>query len=159
MNIADINTRKAIVHAVNKGPIVDSELGGIEQPASQLFSVNAPYCDIDLTPKFNYDIEKATLFSGCGEPSASPVASPVFPEEDDEDDEVVSEVSATTNKETRTEESYVLFAVAGVVALILLLIIIYMMQRERAGQPVFTPLINMDEGGSSSKVAPAGQAP
>ena len=64
MNIADINVRKAIVHAVDKGPIVDSELGGIEQPASQLFSMNAPYCDIDLTPKFNYDIDFSLYETG-----------------------------------------------------------------------------------------------
>ena len=72
MNIADIDTRKAVVHAVNKGPIVDSELGGIEEPASQLFSENAPYCDIDLTPKFDYDIEKAYMLN-C--PDSTPCGS------------------------------------------------------------------------------------
>ena len=40
-------------------PIIESELSGFESPTSQLFSQNAPYCGADLTPKFNYDLEKA----------------------------------------------------------------------------------------------------
>ena len=49
-------------------PIIESELSGFESPTSQLFSQNAPYCGADLTPKFNYDLEKAQRLNcpiGC----------------------------------------------------------------------------------------------
>ena len=63
----DINVRKTVVHAVDKGYIIDNELGGIEEPVSQLFPESAPYCDIYLTPQFDYDFEKAEdLDCGAG---------------------------------------------------------------------------------------------
>merc|ERR1711924_84189 len=60
-----IDVRKTVVHAVDKGYIIDNELGGIEQPVSQLFPESAPYCDVYLTPKFDYDFEKAADLN-CG---------------------------------------------------------------------------------------------
>ena len=63
MNIDDATTRKTVIHAVDKASIVDSELGGEDEVVTQLFSENVPYCDLDLTPKFDYDIEKATLLN------------------------------------------------------------------------------------------------
>ena len=37
------------------------------EPAEQLFPPSLPYCDVDLTPKFAYDAEKAGwLCSGFG---------------------------------------------------------------------------------------------
>ena len=39
----------------------------------QLFPESAPFCGIDLTPKFNYDLEKAQLIA-CGEPTVPPPA-------------------------------------------------------------------------------------
>ena len=74
----DLNVRKAIVHAVNKGQIIDEELGGIEQPIYQLFPEAAPYCDVYLTPKFDYDFEKAYGLQNCPDDSC---------EADCEDDE------------------------------------------------------------------------
>ena len=115
MNIADIDTRKAVVHAVNKGPIVDSELGGIEEPASQLFSENAPYCDIDRTPKFNYDLEKATFFSDC----------------------------ATGSKKSSDDILFiVLLIVICAIAVVLGVALCFLMKREKDGMPVFSPLVN-----------------
>lgn len=55
----DKDVRKTVVHAVNKGYIIDKELGGIEKPVSQLFPESAPFCDVYLTPKADYDYEKA----------------------------------------------------------------------------------------------------
>ena len=60
----DINTRKAVVHAINKGTLMD-DLGGVEEPVYQLFPLTAPYCDVYLTPKFDGDLEKARELN-CG---------------------------------------------------------------------------------------------
>ena len=45
--------------AFNARVPTDKELGGIEKPVSQLFPESAPYCDVYLTPKFDYDYDKA----------------------------------------------------------------------------------------------------
>jgi nickel transport system substrate-binding protein len=67
MNIADTDIRKAVVHGVNKSPIIAKELNEAYEPAEQLFPPSLPYCDVDLTPKFAYDAEKAGwLCSGFG---------------------------------------------------------------------------------------------
>ena len=63
LNIADKEVRKAVVHAVDKNPIIAAELSGFELSTSQLFSQSVPYCDVDLTPKFDYDLEKAELLN------------------------------------------------------------------------------------------------
>ena len=57
----NIDIRKIIVHAVNKGTIIKEHLGNAEEPASELFPLTAPYCDVYLTPRFDYDYEKAVL--------------------------------------------------------------------------------------------------
>merc|ERR1712167_400585 len=50
MNIADPTVRKTVIH-------------GEDKAVTQLFSENVPYCDLDLTPKFDYDLEKAQLLN------------------------------------------------------------------------------------------------
>jgi ABC-type transport system substrate-binding protein len=57
----DLTFRKVIMHAVNKAAIIDKELAGLAQPVDALFPKNAPYCDIDLTPRWDYDFEKANM--------------------------------------------------------------------------------------------------
>merc|ERR1712045_646371 len=52
-----------IMHAVNKAAIVDAELAGSSVVADSLFPKDAPYCNIDLTPRWDYDIEKAQLMN------------------------------------------------------------------------------------------------
>ena len=59
----DINVRKAIIHAVNKGRFIEEEFGGLEQPVSQFLPKSAPYCNIDMNPKWSYDLEKAMLLN------------------------------------------------------------------------------------------------
>lgn len=66
----DIRLRTAIVHAVNKAAIVDKELAGLEEPAASLFPNDAPYCDVDLTPRWDYDFQKASLLN-CPEVAES----------------------------------------------------------------------------------------
>ena len=47
----DLLLRKVIMHAVNKAAIIDKELYGMAEPVDALFPKNAPYCDVDLTPR------------------------------------------------------------------------------------------------------------
>jgi len=58
---ADLRIRKVIIHAVNKAKIIDKELYGLAKPVDTLFPKNAPFCDVDLTPRWDYDFEKASL--------------------------------------------------------------------------------------------------
>lgn len=51
----DINVRKAIVHGIDKAEFIDQEFAGLEQPINQLLPLTAPYCDVDLNPKWDYD--------------------------------------------------------------------------------------------------------
>lgn len=120
MNIDDINIRKVVVHAVNKGPIIERELGGIEEPVSQLFPESAPYCDVDLVPKFDYDLEKALLLN-CPEDSSK---------------------SKKSKSNARATVYIALFVAAAAVAMFLVLCVCYMVRRERVGEPLFTPLTN-----------------
>ena len=69
----DINLRKTIIHAIDKSAIIEKELGGLQKVVDNVFPRDAPNCDVDLTPRWDYDFEKANLLF-C---------------HDDEDDEVV----------------------------------------------------------------------
>lgn len=119
MNIDDIQLRKVVVHAVNKAAIVERELGGIEEPVSQLFPESAPYCDVDLLPKFDYDYEKATLLF-CGDGSSS----------------------KKSKKSSADTLFIVLFVIALVAAILLVLGVCFMVRKERKGEPLFSPLTN-----------------
>jgi len=57
----DLRIRKVIMHAIDKAAIIEKELLGFAKPVDQLFPTNAPYCDLDLTPRWAYDFEKAQL--------------------------------------------------------------------------------------------------
>lgn len=59
----DIETRRAIIHAIDKNRFIQEELAGLEQPVEQLLPETAPYCSIDLTPKWSFDLNKATLLN------------------------------------------------------------------------------------------------
>ena len=71
LKIDDLQVRKTVIHAVDKNRIIKTQLGGQETPVSQLFQTSAPYCNVDLTPKFDYDFEKATLIN-CPNVTALP---------------------------------------------------------------------------------------
>lgn len=52
----DIEIRRTIIHAINKASFIESEFGGgLEEPVSQLLPPSAPYCNVDLNPKWSYD--------------------------------------------------------------------------------------------------------
>jgi len=57
----DIQMRKVIIHAINKAAIIAKELHGLAEPVDGLFPKTAPYCNLALTPRWDYDIEKAEL--------------------------------------------------------------------------------------------------
>jgi hypothetical protein len=59
----NINVRKTILHAINKGEFVRKELQGLQQVVDNVFPLSAPYSDVDLTPRWDYDLEKAVLLS------------------------------------------------------------------------------------------------
>jgi len=59
----DITLRKAIIHAIDKVALLEKELGSITRPVDNVFPLDAPYCDLDLTPRWDYDIEKAILLT------------------------------------------------------------------------------------------------
>ena len=59
----DINVRKTIIHSINKAAIVKKELRGLQQVVDNVFPLEAPYCDVELTTHWDYDFEKAVLLS------------------------------------------------------------------------------------------------
>jgi ABC-type transport system substrate-binding protein len=59
----DPEVRRAIIHAIDKSAFLQEEFAGLEQPVTQMLPLTAPYCDVDLNPKWGYDIEKAKLLS------------------------------------------------------------------------------------------------
>jgi len=63
----DIEIRKTIIHAIDKKTLVDNELGvsGVSflKPVDGVFPKDAPYCDVDLTPRWDYDPEKAQFLN------------------------------------------------------------------------------------------------
>lgn len=66
----DITVRKTVIHAINKARFLQKEMGGLERTVDNVFPLDAPYCDVDLTPRWDYDIEKA-IFLNCAEESES----------------------------------------------------------------------------------------
>lgn len=78
-NTNDITTRRAIIHAVDKARFIKEEFAGLEQPVTQLLPFNAPYCNVDLSPKFAFDFEKAELLNCPVVQSPMPPPSPSLP--------------------------------------------------------------------------------
>merc|ERR1711953_1540558 len=77
------------MHAIDKASIVDAELAGSTVVADSLFPKDAPYCNVDLTPRWDYDIEKAKLMN-CPTVSAAEVAQ-LKSEKDDLAEELANE--------------------------------------------------------------------
>ena len=108
----DIDTRRAIIHAVDKSRFIKDEFAGLEQPVSQMLPWSAPYCNVDLNPKWSYDFQKALLLH-CPSPTEKSVPLAVM-----------------------------IGVIAASVAVVLLLIccMCYLVRREKAGSPVFQNL-------------------
>jgi hypothetical protein len=110
-------------------PIIEAELGGFESPTDSLFNPLLPYCDIDLTPKFDYDLEKAELLN-C--PEVETVTEYV-------------ETDGSSKKKSSSGDAALYGGLAAAFAVALLLsvgFVTYMASKERAGEPVFAPLKN-----------------
>jgi len=108
----DISTRQAIIHAVNKAPFVEDEFAGLEQPVNQLFPYSAPFCDVDLSPAWGFDLDKALLLNCPIESSGS--------------DELSTGAIAG-------------IVISATVAVALGLCVIRMVMREKSGKPLFAP--------------------
>jgi ABC-type oligopeptide transport system substrate-binding subunit len=65
----DIELRRTIIHAVNKAEMINDPLMGIgsdlAKAADRMFPVTIPHCDVELTPRWDYDLEMAQLLN-CG---------------------------------------------------------------------------------------------
>ena len=112
-----LETRKAIIHAVNKAAFLNAEFADLEQPVSQLLPLSAPYCDVDLNPKWSYDFEKAFLLN-C---------------------------PAKQEDESLSGGAIAGIAIGGIALVVLLGFVIKMVLREKQGKPIFRPDI-VDKG-------------
>lgn len=68
----DINIRKTIMHAINKNKITEDNLGGLFEPVYNVFPRDAPFSDVDLNPKWDYDLETARFLNCNPEKLGSP---------------------------------------------------------------------------------------
>jgi ABC-type transport system substrate-binding protein len=59
----DVALRRAIIHGVDKASIIKKELGGVGEAVDRLFPKSAPYSRVELTPRWDYDYEKATMLN------------------------------------------------------------------------------------------------
>lgn len=108
----DIRVRQAIIHAIDKNKFIEEEFSNLEQPVGQLLPYTAPYCNVDLNPKWSYDPDKAFLLN-C------PVKN-----------------SSSSDLSTGAIAG---ISVACVVAAALAAMICYLISKEKSGTPVFTP--------------------
>ena len=113
---------------MNKNPIIESELSGFESPTGQLFSKNAPYCDVDLTPRFDYDLEKAE-FLNCPDSSTGGGG---------------GGGGSKKKKKSSNDDAGLVggLIAAAVVAIAALCCILAMAKKEKEGRPVFAPVRN-----------------
>jgi len=77
---SDVAVRKAIIHGVDKASIIQKEMAGNGEAVDRLFPQTAPYSRVELTPRWDYDSDKAVMLNCPLNPPAPvqvPVAVPV----------------------------------------------------------------------------------
>eukprot|EP00536_Pseudo-nitzschia_multiseries_P000903 jgi/Psemu1/294211/fgenesh1_pm.11_\ len=121
----DIDVRKAIIHAIDKTTFIETEFAGLERPVEQLLPEAAPYCNIDLSPKWTYDFEKAKLLN-CPPP-------------------VNTTMSAEMSDAELSGGAIGGIVIASLVMLGLILFVVNLVQREKEGKPMFAPKKGMEE--------------
>jgi ABC-type transport system substrate-binding protein len=62
-NTTSIDLRETILHGVDKAAIIEKEFDGIGEVADRLFPRSAPYSDVELTPRYDHDPEKAEMLN------------------------------------------------------------------------------------------------
>ena len=117
----DLQNRKVIIHAIDKATIIDEEFAGLADVAESLFPKNAPYCGADLTPKPDYDIEKAQLLNCPAEPE-------------------ILEISTEGKKTELSKAVIAVIAILCVAFITVGVVLAFMYTREKAGNPLFQPL-------------------
>ena len=110
----ELQVRKIVIHAVDKTAIIKKELAGLSETADSLFPKDAPYSSAVLTPIPDYDFEKAKLLN-CPEGGQGGGG--------------------------LSSGAIAAIAVLGAVAAAGLLGLAVMYKREKAGDPVFQPLV------------------
>lgn len=120
----DITVRRAIIHAVDKSRFIEKEFAGLEQPVSQLLPLNAPFCNVDLNPKWSFDFEKAVLLNCPAESTTLP---------------------ASTGDSSLTTGAIAGIAIAAAFAVAMLGVLFFVVHREKQGKPIFAPPKNKDD--------------
>ena len=110
----ELQVRKIVIHAVDKTAIIKKELAGLSETADSLFPKDAPYSSAVLTPIPDYDFEKAKLLN-CPEGGQGGGG--------------------------LSSGAIAAIAVLGAVAAAGLIGLAVMYKREKAGDPVFQPLV------------------
>lgn len=93
----------------------------MEQPVGQVLPQTAPYCNVDLTPKWSYDPVKSELLA-C--PAVATVSAS-------------GATSQTNNNNGLSSGAIAGIAVGGVVIAALLSLVAVMIRREKMGKPIF----------------------
>ena len=121
----DLQLRKVIIHAIDKATIIDEVLSGIDSPVDSLFPKDAPYCGADLTPKPDYDLEKATMLN-CPSP---------------------------VEKNNLQASIIAIIVVLAFAAVAFGSVLVVMYRREKTGEPIFRPLVKFQETGKDMNIA------
>ena len=111
----DIKVRQAIIHAVDKAHFLENEFANLEEPVTQLLPRSAPFCNIDLSPKWGYDVEKAKFLNCPREAEIKEVEGPLG-------------AGAIAG-----------IAIASIIGVSLIAFVARMIKRERQGKPIFAP--------------------
>ena len=121
----DLQLRKVIIHAIDKATIIDEVMSGIDAPVDSLFPKDAPYCGADLTPKPDYDLEKAAMLN-CPAP-----------------------------EEKNKLQDYIIaiIVVLAFAAVAFGTVLVIMYRREKTGEPIFQPLVKPQETGKDMDIA------
>ena len=121
----DLQLRKVIIHAIDKATIIDEVMSGIDAPVDSLMLKTLPYCGADLTPKPDYDLEKAAMLN-CPAPE----------------------------EKSKLQASIIaIIVVLAFAAVAFGTVLVIMYRREKTGEPIFQPLVKPQETGKDMDIA------
>ena len=125
----DIDLRKAVIHAIDKSTFIATEFAGLERPVDQVLPESAPFCNVDLSPKWTYDPEKAK-FLNC--PTVTTT-------------NTITTMSSDLSASELSTGAIAGIAIAAVVLVGLILFVVNLVRREQDGKPMFAPKKGMEE--------------